>query len=185
MKSIKIVSVEITEAKIIINSQSSKKTRLKDSFSDNLLLITLLGDNYTILSSSVVQLLQTITITPIANSVRYFVGSTTFRGDVVPVIDLQSFFYGGGLITSRTTSERKSYIALENMEKTVIFQVEQVLGSITRPEESQITDLLSFINPTENPYFSSAFLHEDGRIIVQLDHNQKQCSHLQLFPAGL
>ena len=158
--------------KIIFTSKNIKNgTRVK--IEDNLLLFTLLGHNYALFSSSVIQILQTIRITPIANTVPYFVGSTTFRGEVVPVIDLQSFFYGGQLnLTTRRSEVQSNYIALEYVGKVVIFRVETVLGSIIKPEESQMTNLVNFANPEENTYFVKAFLSFNDQIIVLINNKQ-------------
>ena len=159
--------------KIISRYKTEEKTGLGTLVKDNLLLFSLLGNRYALVSASVVQLLQTLTITPVANSVRYFLGSTTFRGEVVPVIDLQSFFYGGSLsLTDGTSVEQKNYITFVHAKKTIIFQVESVFGTIERPEESLITDLVKFASPSENLYFKKAFIDDKERIIVQLDHTQ-------------
>ena len=158
---------------LIISKSNQVRKTSRDQIEDNLLLFTLLGDNYALLSSSVIQILQTLTITPVANSVPYFVGSTTFRGEVVPVIDLQSFFYGGQLIlTTRHSEKQFNYITSEYEGKCIIFRVETVLGSMNKPEESQVTDLVNFADPEENPYFAKAFLSTDSQIIVLLDTNQ-------------
>jgi purine-binding chemotaxis protein CheW len=154
---------------VVSKTEVARQVALGDNA---LVLITLLGDKYALISASVVQILQTLTITPVATNVRYFVGSTTFRGEVVPIIDLQSFFYGGQLaVTSRTLDEQKSYIALDHADKTVIFQVETVLGSIEMPDESEVTGLVNFANPEENPYYDKAFIY-DAQIIVLLEHSQ-------------
>jgi purine-binding chemotaxis protein CheW len=154
---------------VVSKTEVARQVALGDNA---LVLITLLSDKYALISASVVQILQTLTITPVATNVRYFVGSATFRGEVVPVIDLQSFFYGGQLaVTSRTLDEHKSYIALDHAGKTVIFQVETVLGSIEMPDESEVADLVNFANPEENPYYDKAFIY-DAQIIVLLEHGQ-------------
>ncbi|UCG01188.1 MAG: chemotaxis protein CheW [Candidatus Heimdallarchaeota archaeon] len=158
--------------KIILKTKKIKKTS-RNQQEDNLLLFTLLDNNYALFSSSVIQILQTLPITPVANSVPYFVGSTTFRGEIVPVIDLQSFFYGGLLnLSTRRSENQNNYIALEHTGKIVIFQVETVLGSIKKPEESEVTNLVNFANPEENSYFVKAFLSNIDQIIVLLDDNQ-------------
>ncbi|MFW9906714.1 MAG: chemotaxis protein CheW [Candidatus Thorarchaeota archaeon] len=157
---------------IIFTTKNIKKGK-NDKIEDNLLLFTLLGHNYALFSSSIIQILQTITITPVANTVPYFMGSTTFRGDVVPVIDLQSFFYGGQLnLTTKRSKVQSNYIAVEYVGKFVIFRVETVIGSINKPEESQMTNLVNFANPEENPYFVKAFLSFNNQIIVLIDNAQ-------------
>ncbi|MFX0125227.1 MAG: chemotaxis protein CheW, partial [Candidatus Hodarchaeota archaeon] len=158
--------------KIILKSKKFKKAS-RNQTEDNLLLFTLLDNIYALLSSSVVQILQTLPITPVANSVPYFVGSTTFRGEVVPVIDLQSFFYGGHLnLLTRLSEKQNNYIALVHTGKFVIFQVETVLGSMEKPEESHVTNLVNFANPEENSYFIKAFLSDKDQIIVLMDNHQ-------------
>ncbi|MFX1286003.1 MAG: chemotaxis protein CheW [Promethearchaeota archaeon] len=154
-------------------SRSKIIEKIRTQIKDNLLLFTLYGNNYALMSVSVIQIFQTLTITPVANNVHYFVGSSTFRGEVVPVIDLQSFFYGGQLvINSKIRNENRSYVVLDHEGKKIIFQVESVLGSLEMPEDSQVTNLVNFTNPEENPYFYKAFLHNNGEIIVVLDFNQ-------------
>ncbi|MFX1505258.1 MAG: chemotaxis protein CheW [Promethearchaeota archaeon] len=158
--------------KIIFTPRNIRKGT-REKIEENFLFFSLLGYNYALFSSSVIQILQTITITPVSNTVPYFMGSTTFRGEVVPVIDLQSFFYGGQLnLTTRRSEVQSNYIVLEYAGKFVIFRVETVLGSINKPEESQMTNLVNFANPEENSYFVKAFLSSNDQIIVLIDNTQ-------------
>ncbi len=137
---------------------------------ESFLLFTLLGDKYALLNSVVIQILQNITITPITNNVLSFIGSTTFRGEIVPVINLQSFFYGGkSKVTSKTLKVQTNFVVVKHLGKTVIFQVESVVGSSVRPEESLVQDLIQPSNQQENLYFKKAFLNENEQIFVQLN----------------
>ncbi len=157
--------------KIIPRSIISKKKKTHNH--DNLLLFTLLGNKYALKINSVIQILQTLTITPIANSTRYIIGSTTFQGEVVPVIDLQSFLYGEiPNNAKKTLIEYSDYLVVEHTGKQVVLQVESVLGSIKRPKESFISDLLQLANSSENPYFKNAFIDVNENIIVQIDLEQ-------------
>ncbi len=154
--------------KISRSKIESKGNKINNN--ERFLLFTLLGSMYALLNSSVIQILQNITITPIANNVLSFIGSTTFRGEIVPVIDLQSFFYGGqSIATTKTQNEQKNFVVVRQLGKTVFFQVESVLGSSVQPEESLIQDLIQPSNLKENPYFNKAFLTEDEHIFVQLN----------------
>ncbi len=148
---------------------NENKINNKDMF----LLFTLLGDMYALLSSSVIQILQNITITPITNNIPSFIGSTSFRGEIVPIIDLQSFFYGEqSRATAKKLNEQKNYVVVKKLGKTVFFQVESILGSSVQPEESLIQDLIQpsvYDHLKENPYFKKAFLTEDEQIFVQLN----------------
>ena len=138
----------------------------KESF----FLFTLLMDKYALLDSSVIQILQNITITPITNNVSYFIGSTTFRGEIVPVIDLQSFFYGGNSrVITKTQNEQLNFVVVTHMGRTIIFQVESVLGSSIQPEESFLRDIFQTSHLNRNQYFQKAFLTKDENICVLLN----------------
>ncbi len=159
--------------KIIPRSSISKKNKMDTHNHDNLLQFTLLGKKYALKINSVIQILQTLTITPIANSTRYITGSTTFQGEVVPVIDLQSFLYGEIPNNAKKASnEYSDYLVVEHRGKKVVFQVGSVLGSIKRPKEAFISDLLHLVNSTENLYFKKAFIDTYEQIIVQIDLEQ-------------
>jgi purine-binding chemotaxis protein CheW len=148
------------------------------------------GTKFSLHSSSVIQLLQKLIITPVANSAPYIVGSTTFQGEVLPVIDLQAFFYGELLTKDSGMKVQKgNYIVTMGGiqgESFIVFQVESVLGVITKPPESQIVDLVSLADPSEYSYFKKAFLLEEEIVIqvspeeilnqikIELDHYQNQ-----------
>ncbi|MFX1517541.1 MAG: chemotaxis protein CheW, partial [Promethearchaeota archaeon] len=165
---------QITKAIFFKNpsDEVEKQTITQTELDENaLVLITLLGDTYALKSSSVIEILQTMTITPVANSAPYFVGSTTFRGDVVPVIDLQSFFYSEYSLNDDISEDHWSYLVVEHLGKTVIFQVESILGSISMPEESQTTSLKNLKVSEKASFYSTGFLY-NNRIVVQLNHQE-------------
>jgi purine-binding chemotaxis protein CheW len=172
------------------NSKIKAKREALQTGSDTLLQFTLKGTKFSLHSSSVIQLLQKLIITPVANSAPYIVGSTTFQGEVLPVIDLQAFFYGELLTKDSGMKVQKgNYIVTMGGiqgESFIVFQVESVLGVITKPPESQIVDLVSLADPSEYSYFKKAFLLEEEIVIqvspeeilnqikIELDHYQNQ-----------
>ncbi|MFX0181499.1 MAG: chemotaxis protein CheW [Candidatus Hodarchaeota archaeon] len=170
-----------------ISKIKAKRENFKTG-SDTLLQFTLKGTKYSLHSSSVIQLLQKLIITSVANNAPYIVGSATFQGEVLPVIDLQSFFYGEPLTSdSGMNVQSGNYIVAADErqgESFIIFQVESVLGVITKPPESQIVDLMSLADPSEYSYFKKAFLLEK-EIVIQVSPEEiltqinKELDHYQ------
>ncbi|MFX0051335.1 MAG: chemotaxis protein CheW [Candidatus Hermodarchaeota archaeon] len=172
------------------NSKIKAKREELQLGTDTLLQFTLKGIKFSFHSSSIIQLLQKLIITPVANSAPYIVGSTTFQGEVLPVIDLQTFFYGESLTkdSGMKVQEGNYIVATDNKqgESFIVFQVESVLGVITKPPESQIIDLVSLADPSEYSYFKKAFIFDEEIIIqvspkdilsqikIELDHFQTQ-----------
>ena len=140
---------------------------------DNLLLFTLLGNKYALKIDSVIQILQTLTITPIANSTRYIMGSTTFHGEIVPVIDFLSFLYDEiPQNFKKASNESSDYIVVEHTGRKVVFKVDSVLESIKRPKESFISDLLRLENSSETSFFQKGFIDANEQIIIEVNLKQ-------------
>ncbi len=133
-----------------------------------LIHFTLSGDNYVIDNIAVLQIIQNPSITPVANSEQYFLGSTVYHGSILPVIDLQAFLYDNDLVKiKKSLSGQKNFMVVENKGKQAIFLVENVLGIIERPESSQISDFLKLTGIRESIFFDKAFLWYN-KIVVQI-----------------
>ncbi|MHA2318956.1 MAG: chemotaxis protein CheW [Candidatus Hodarchaeales archaeon] len=145
------------------------KSKEKDKAKDSLVLFTLKGERYTIENTSVVQILYSLSITQVANATPYLLGSTVFQGEVLPVIDLQIFFYGKDKNQIEFPDDSRSiFIVLEHQGKSAVFSVENIIGIITRSSEILSMDSLNLRDPKEKQYYKSVFLWED-QMIAQLN----------------
>jgi len=141
----------------------------KNTNKDSLVLFTLKGERYTIENTSVVQILHSLSITQVANATPYLLGSTVFQGEVLPVIDLQIFFYGENMIRKELSeNSRPIFFVIRHLGNSVVFLVETIIGIITRSNEILPTDVLKLANPEEMQYFKSAFLWEE-KMTIQLN----------------
>ena len=108
------------------------KSKEKNDVKDSLVLFTLQGERYTIENTSVVQILHSLSITQVANATPYLLGSTVFQGEVLPVIDLQVFFYGKNVLQKEFSEDSHPiFVIMTHLGKSVIFLVETVIGIIT------------------------------------------------------
>lgn len=160
--------MKIYDVRILARIKSKNQQGSDVQVNENLLLFTLRGSKYAINGLVVVELLKSLNISPLSNSVPYLLGSTNFRGEIVPIVDLQIFFHGQQ--TRTTNSDQEMYIALEFQDKSLILKVESVIGTL-KELDSQVTDLIRFTDPTELTYFMKAFIH-DKEIIVLVAHEQ-------------
>ena len=159
----------------------------KDESKDSLVLFTLQGERYTIENTSVVQILHSLSITQVANATPYLLGSTVFQGEVLPVIDLQIFFYGKNKgQNDLSENSRPIYVVLKYQGKMVVFLVQTIIGIISRTSDILSMDVLNIRNSEEKQFYKSAFLWEEQmtvhlnietifeRIKTELHHNQSQ-----------
>jgi chemotaxis signal transduction protein len=163
------------------------KSKEKDKSRDSLVLFTLKGERYTIENTSVVQILHSLSITQVANATPYLLGSTVFQGEVLPVINLQIFFYGEDEDQIQLASDSRSiFIVLEHQGKSVVFSVENIIGIITRSSDFLSMNSLNLRDLKEKQYYKSIFLWEDQmtaqlnietifeKIRTELQENQSQ-----------
>lgn len=144
----------------------SYKTTLKEN---NLLLFKLREIYCTFPSISIIQLAKLQNITPTSNSAPYVIGLTSFRGDILPVIDLQIFFYGEKSDKNiGELTDNFSYIAIEHEKNRVIFRVETISGNIGSPNEDLLSTFPNILSSIEYNYFESGFIRESN-IIIQLN----------------
>jgi chemotaxis signal transduction protein len=147
---------------------SITRTALRSDVSDKLILFTLSGDNYAINYTSVLQIIQNPSITPVANSEHYFLGSTAYHGNVLPVIDLQGFFYNKNLATIKDSLiGQREFMVVKHKGKSVIFLVENVIGIIEKSSDSLTTDFLNLTGFEESNFFEKAFFWHE-QIAIQL-----------------
>jgi purine-binding chemotaxis protein CheW len=147
---------------------SIAKTTSKKQGIGKLIHFTLSGDNYVIDNITVLQIIQNPSITPVANSEQYFLGSTVYHGSILPVIDLQAFLYDNDLVKIESSfNGQKNFMVVENKGKQAIFLVENVLGIIEKPESSQFSDFLKLTGIKESIFFDKAFLWYN-KIVVQI-----------------
>ncbi len=151
-----------TQFKLTQNKISYKQTIEEN----NLLLFKIQDLYYTFPSISVIQLLKSLYITPAANTAPYILGSTSFRGEILPIIDLNSFFNKTEIKDEEPTKDY-NYIAINHKGNRVIFSVETVIGNIGSPDVSTITNFPNIQTSIEPIYFETGFIH-DGKIILQL-----------------
>ncbi len=146
-----------------------RTSKIKDQAKDNLVLFTLKGERYTIENTSVVQILHSLSITQVANATPYLLGSTVFQGEVLPVINLQIFFYGIDKNQEEFSGHNHSiFIVLEHQGKSVVFSVETIIGIITRSSEILSMDSINLRDSKEKNYYKSVFLWEE-QMTVQLN----------------
>ncbi|MHA2347825.1 MAG: chemotaxis protein CheW, partial [Candidatus Hodarchaeales archaeon] len=147
---------------------SITRTKLKSELSDKLILFTLSGDTYALDYTSVLQIIQDPSITPVANSENYFLGSTAYHGNVLPVIDLQGFFYNNNLVEIKDSlNGLRSFMVVKYEGKNVIFLVENVIGIIEKSSGSLTSDFLNLSGLEESHFFEKAFFWHE-QIAVQL-----------------
>jgi chemotaxis signal transduction protein len=163
------------------------KSKNKNEAKENLVLFTLQGGRYTVENASVVQILHSLSITPVANATSYLLGSTVFQGEVLPVIDLRLFFYGNNMGKEEISEDSNPfYVVLAHLGKSVVFLVESIVGIITRSNELLPTDAFNFTDSSELEYYKSVFIWEKQitvqiniesifeRIKTELHHDQSQ-----------
>ncbi|MHA2307641.1 MAG: chemotaxis protein CheW, partial [Candidatus Hodarchaeales archaeon] len=150
--------------------KTKKISSFKASLEENNLLLMKIQDGYfTFPSISIIQLLKSVMITPASNSAPYIIGSASFRGEILPVIDLEDFFYKSeNKKGDYKLSSDYSYIAAENNGNKIIFRVERVIGNIRSPDVSTITKFSNIHSSIEQTYFDTGFIRE-GKIIIQLN----------------
>ena len=103
------------------------KSKERDKAKDSLVLFTLKGERYTIENTSVVQILHSLSITQVANATPYLLGSTVFQGEVLPVINLQIFFYGFDKNQKEISSGSQFSLFWNIKEYQLYFQLKQLL----------------------------------------------------------
>lgn len=136
---------------------------------DNLVLFTLQDKRYTIDNTSIIQILHSLSITQVANATPYLLGSTVFQGEVLPVIDLQIFFYGKNKIQKEFSGDsRPIYVVLEHQSKLIVFKVQTIIGLIKGSNEILSTDILNLTKSKEKQFYKSVFLWEE-QLTVQLN----------------
>jgi chemotaxis signal transduction protein len=146
-------------------ARSSRKDEAKDS----LVLFTLQGERYSIENTSIVQILNNLSITQVANATPYLLGSTVFQGEVLPVIDLKIFFYGKNNVPKDLSgNSRPIFVVIDYQGKTVVFLVQTIIGIISRTSEIFSMDIHNFIASKEKQFYKSVFLWEE-QMTVQLN----------------
>jgi purine-binding chemotaxis protein CheW len=113
-------------------------------------------------------------ITPASNSAPYIIGSASFRGEILPIIDLEDFFYKSeNKRGDYKVSSDYSYIAAENYGNKIIFRVERVIGNIRSPDVSTITNFSNIHSSIEQTYFDTGFIREGNKIREELNEYQR------------
>jgi len=158
-----IVFFDLSTHYIKSRDNLSYKTTLKEN---NLLLFKLREIYCTFPSISIIQLVKLQNISPTSNNAPYVIGLTSFRGDILPVIDLQIFFYGEESDKNiGELTDNFSYIAIEHDKNRVIFRVETISGNIGSPNADLFSTFPNILSSIEYNYFESGFIRESNMII--------------------
>ncbi|MFW9854864.1 MAG: chemotaxis protein CheW [Candidatus Thorarchaeota archaeon] len=156
----------------ITYSNSTQRARPRSEPKDDLLLFTLQGDKYAVITFDVIQIVKNLSISPIVDCTPYMIGSTAIHGEILPVIDLQTFFYGkGSSLTEATADKEQIFITIGHHGEHAVFKVETVLGTIKRPKNALAPNLANFFDLGEVNYFDGAFIR-NSELIVQLGYDK-------------
>ena len=123
----------------------------------NRVLFKSAGNIYTF-DSSVKEIIKNISITPTPNVPEYFIGTTTHREEIVPVLNFELILYDENIKENR--NREKIYISTENSDNSFIFQVEELIGTINYENDFQ-----ELIMPFDDIFYDKALLYDDIPVI--------------------
>lgn len=120
------------------------------------------NEEYAISVEHVISIERPMEVTPIPHLPEYMAGMVKIRGDLVPVIDIHSVFYG-----NRTPeSEKNRLILIKTDAFPVALFVEEAKELLeANPEQIRQVGLLAY---KKTAYFTHV-IHRDDRLITVLD----------------
>ena len=138
-----------------------------------MLLFQVAGNCFALPTSSTIDIQRTLNVYPLPNSPPYYIGTTSLRGVILPVLDLETFFhpYLKDSTTVSPSDVTNVYITVNLGDRTVLFKVKEVLGTFKKPEVEKQTDLVNLPPSLNSDFFTSAFMYKD-RFVVGINLNK-------------
>ncbi len=119
-------------------------------------------DFFAIKISNIYDIISSINLVEAPNTPSYFLGTISQRDQVIPVIDLRSFFYGSSpsQFKSRDSDifQRELFIVISFNNEKIVVRIEAIEGIISSAEE---IPLYSYHETNELVYFKEAFLYQN------------------------
>ncbi|MHA1551531.1 MAG: chemotaxis protein CheW [Candidatus Heimdallarchaeaceae archaeon] len=124
---------------------------------------------YSLDSYLVKEILSNISITKTPNTQSYLLGSISQGGEVLPVIDLEFFFYGSN-IRKRTDKQVDSYhyLVVRKFNSSVVLRVHDIVGNFDIVSNQFFDNISSVMEMTNSFKFKSSFLFRN-EIVIQID----------------
>ena len=128
-----------------------------------MLLFQLTENFYALPTSSAIEIQRTLNVYPLANSPPYYIGATSLRGVILPILDLEAFFHPELKDSTKSSSSdtRDIYIHVEIGNRTVLFKVKEVIGTFFKPEVEKHTNLMDLPPSLDSDFFTSAFMYKN------------------------
>ena len=123
---------------------------------------------YSIDSYLVKEILSDVSITISPNSPGYLLGTISHSGEILPLIELDSFFYNDLEVNENTNDDLSRYIVVEKSEYSIVLKVKDILGNYDISRVLFFDNIYSIMEFTNSFQFKGSFLFND-EIVVQLD----------------
>ncbi len=145
------------------------ENRKKIKMVEKVLVFQLADRKYSVKSKYVKEILSELLETKIPNTPNYILGTVSYSGEVIPIIDLVNFFYKDFITTNDSRDQDIKYVIIEYNTLSMVFIVNSIVGQFDIEEERFFETFSSISKLTESFRFKSAFLL-DNDIVLHLDN---------------
>lgn len=136
--------------------------------SEKVLIFKLKNMLYSIDSYLVKEILSDMSFTASPNSPSYLLGTVSHGGEILPVIDLTSFFYNKQEVTENVSNSPSRYIVVERSHSSIVINVSDIIGNYNISKSQFFDNITSIMEITGSFQFRSSFLFQD-EIVIHLD----------------
>ena len=136
---------------------------------EKLLIFKLENRLYSLDSYLVKEILSHVSITKTPNTQSYLLGSVSQGGEVLPIIDLASFFYG--LNTRNETNQKdisSQYLVVRKFNSSIVLKVQDIVGNFDITRDQYFDSITSVMEITNSFQFKNSFLFKN-EIVIQID----------------
>jgi len=148
-----------------------------------MLLFYVENDLYALDTSQVIEIVPKIILRSVRNVPEYFAGLFSYRGTIVPVIDLSYLIQGK---PSRSYLSTRiimvNYRGNDNNKRFLGLMAERVTETLKKPD----SELVETGNRIEEASYLGEIIIDDGRMIqqIRLEHLLSDSQHKYLLAAG-